>query len=43
MDTLGSVIVIGLVLASILLPQALALYFSERESVDQEEYIPDGR
>lgn len=43
MDTLGSIIVIALVLASILVPQALALYFSEHERVDQEEYIPDGR
>jgi hypothetical protein len=43
MDTLGSVIIIALVLASILVPQALALYFSDRAHVDQEEYIPDGR
>lgn len=43
MDTLGSIIVIALVLASILVPQALSLYFSENERVDHEESIPDGR
>lgn len=43
MDTVGSIFIIALVLASIFIPQALALYFSDRERVDHEEYIPDGR
>jgi len=43
MDAIGSVIVIALVLASILVPQALVLYFSDWRKAEREEYIADGR
>jgi len=43
MDTIGSIVVIALVLAAIFVPQALMLYFSESRKVEREEYVPDGR
>ena len=43
MDTIGSVITIVLVLASIFVPQALAIYFSTRSKPEYEEFITDGR
>lgn len=43
MDTIGSLITIILVLASIFIPQALAIYFSTRNKREHEEFIPDGR
>jgi len=42
-DTIGSIVVIVLVLAAILVPQALMLYFSEARKAERQEYVPDGR
>ena len=43
MDTIGSIITVGLALAAIFVPQALMIYFSESHEADHEEYVPDGR
>lgn len=43
MSTLGSIVTIGLVLAAIFVPQALAIYFSDWRESERDEYIPDGR
>jgi len=44
MSNLNSVITIVLVLAAIVVPQLLAVYFSEsNRSAREEEYVPDGR
>lgn len=43
MDTIGSIITILLVIAAIVIPQALTLYLSDWRKAEGEEYIPDGR
>ena len=43
MDTIGSIITIALVVAAIVIPQALSLYLSDWRKAEREEYIPDGR
>ncbi len=43
MDTIGSIITIALVVAAIIIPQALTLYLSDWRKEEREEYIPDGR
>lgn len=43
MDTIGSIITILLVIAAIVIPQALTLYLSDWRKAEREEYIPDGR
>lgn len=45
MSNLHSLVVVGLVVAAIVVPQILSAYFSgSYKSVkDEEEYIPDGR
>jgi len=43
MDTIGSIITILLVIAAIVIPQALTLYLSDWGKAEREEYIPDGR
>ena len=43
MDTVGSIIIITLVLAAIFIPQALIIYLSDWRKAEREEYIPDGR
>ena len=43
MDTIGSVVTIVLVLATIFVPQVLAIYFSDWRKSEREEYVPDGR
>lgn len=43
MDNLHSTVVLVLVLAAIMLPHALIVWFSESKTDHEEEYIPDGR
>jgi hypothetical protein len=43
MSTFASIGTIVLVLATIFVPQALAVYFSERGESADETYVPDGR
>lgn len=43
MDTIGSLVTIFLVIAAIIAPQMLAVYFSTREKAKREEIILDGR
>jgi len=43
MDTIGSLVTIILVLAAIVVPQALVLYFKTPANVEAEEYEYDYR
>lgn len=43
MNTLGSILVMALIVAAIFVPQALGIYLSGWRKTEREEYIPDGR
>jgi hypothetical protein len=43
MSNTTSLLTIIALLSVIFLPQALAIYFSERRKSEREEYLPDGR
>jgi len=43
MNTINSLLTIGLVLAVIFVPQALAIFFSDRRSTGRDEFVSDGR
>lgn len=43
METIRSLLAVVLVLAAVIAPQALAVYFSTWRKSEREEFIPDGR